>query len=299
MFKSNIDGKELKSLKSLLAYDCKRGMSKEDVIAILYHNGERKMCLCGCGQQTKYNTRKRDLSDYIQGHQSRVWNPTRDDKEIAAKAIKNAIESNRKKIASGEFAPWNKGESKETNESMMKISEYRKGKQFTSPEKISEGRMKYMQGLKDEGVYDTEYNKHMKEYWKDPAHRLEQSVRTSDRLLNSKFLTSKFETDVINFLKDNNINFKHQYRISTNQYNKVFDFRLDNNILLECDGDFLHCNPIKFPDGPKYKGQQMHIDNDILKNKIATDEGFKLVRIWHSEFYKNKQVLIEKIKGCI
>lgn len=294
-YKSFIDGKELKSLKSLLAYDGKRGLTKEDIIAKLYYEGIRKKCKCGCGEETKYNTRTRDLSDYIRGHQARVWNPTRDDVEIAQRASKKMVETNKKKIQEGTYKPWNKGLTEEDPRIKKYIDKHRgKKRPKETGEKIRKKMNERIKRMKEEGTYDSEFNKHFKEYWAEPKNRLEQAKRTTDRLIKNDYnmKISLKEKEFIKLLDSKKIKYKHQFRLC----NKLFDFKI-GNILIEIDGDFHHANPEKYPEGPIYPIQVKTCENDKLKNNIAKKEGYKLIRIWTSNIDSNDTLkIIEGLK---
>ena len=275
---------------------------KAQEVANKLYNGIRKKCLCGCGQETNYNAVKKDLNDYMKGHLARTnANPTKGTKGTleAKEHMRKAYEKRKSDLQTGEAIQWNKGLTAETDDRVKQYSEKQIGKVVSDELKDNQSKRMHdrIAKMKEDGTYDTEFNAWQKEYWKDPQHRLEQSKRSSENVLNMKFKTSKFELDVIDFLQANNIIFKHEFRISTKEYNKVYDFKIDENILLECDGDFWHCNPIKFPNGPTYKMQHHHINNDIIKNELAKKYNYKLIRIWHSDFYKNKELLLEKIKG--
>jgi hypothetical protein len=62
---------------------------------------------------------------------------------------------------------------------------------------------------------------------------------------------------------------------------KFYDVYIPNyNVLIEFDGDFWH--PLTEADC-KYKLQIKNFNNDKIKNKIADDAGFRLVRIRESD----------------
>lgn len=78
---------------------------------------------------------------------------------------------------------------------------------------------------------------------------------------------------------------------------KFYDFKVkDENVLIEYDGDFYHCNPKLYPNGPESKMQAMNVKNDEYKNKLARSNGYKLFRIWESDFKEgNKTEIKERI----
>ena len=107
-------------------------------------------------------------------------------------------------------------------------------------------------------------------------------------------LEYKFET-LLDLLE---IKYTHSFYIPS--IKKIYDFYLlDYNILIEIDGDFWHCNPIKFPT-PTCKTQEINIINDEFKNNWAQENGYKLLRFWEDDINNNiklvKQILLENIK---
>lgn len=71
-------------------------------------------------------------------------------------------------------------------------------------------------------------------------------------------------------------------------YNKIipnvgqFDFFVGPNILIEVHGDYWHCNPNKYPNGPINERQQYKIVRDLEK-KSAISTTHKLLVIWEEE----------------
>ena len=106
--------------------------------------------------------------------------------------------------------------------------------------------------------------------------------------------TLKFEIKVEQLLQKNNIEYIKQYRVPTGKY--FYDFYLPNqNVLLECNGDFWHTNP-KFHKAESivYRGvtSKEIWERDQAKAKFAMDNNYKIVTIWESDFnkkYKEKK----------
>ena len=77
----------------------------------------------------------------------------------------------------------------------------------------------------------------------------------------------------------------------------IFDFLLiDKNILIEVDGDFHHCNPNGLHPKPIYPIQIKTVSNDLRKNRIAEELGFKLLRFWESDINNNPEYVIKRLK---
>lgn len=255
------------------------------------------LCKCGCGTEVK--------KEYAKGHYSRVFNPTRDNPEIAKRAIANAHKVRHAGLKNGTQKIWNQGLTKETDERVAHNNDHSRGKKMEDyildKDRLKTIKEKFSDMAKNRTEeHQQKLNSSLKAYWSDEENRLNQSKKRTDWMLKTSFQLSKFESDVIEFLTEKGIDFKHQFRISTKSHNKVYDFKIRNsNILIECDGDFHHCNPAHFPNGPTYKCQKVHIENDKIKSKLASDEGYLLVRVWYSEFYKDKQELLKRIKAAV
>lgn len=254
------------------------------------------LCKCGCGAEVK--------KVYAKGHYSRVFNPTRDNPEIAKRAIANAHKVRHAALKNGTQKIWNEGLTKDNDERVAHNNDHSRGKKMeeyiTDPERLKIIKKKFSNMAKNRTPeHKQKIKEGLVEYWSDEENRLKQSKRRTDWMLKTSFQLSKFESDVIEFLTEKEIDFKHQFRISTKTHNKVYDFKIRNsNILVECDGNFHHCDPKQFPNGPKYKCQITHIENDKIKNELAKEQGYTLVRIWHDEFYTDKEELLKRIKAA-
>lgn len=71
------------------------------------------------------------------------------------------------------------------------------------------------------------------------------------------------------------------------------------NIIVEFNGDFWHCNPKKYKNGPIHKIQEDKVKKDkILRNYCELND-IMLIEIWESDFKKNpddiKSFLMEAI----
>ena len=81
---------------------------------LLFLNGIEPLCACGCGKVPRFLSLQVGYSKYIPGHQARVHNNW--GHNVAAREKSQA--SRRESIANGEWEPWNKGETKDTHESV-------------------------------------------------------------------------------------------------------------------------------------------------------------------------------------
>ena len=61
------------------------------------------------------------------------------------------------------------------------------------------------------------------------------------------------------------------------------DFLIAQTKIIEVHGDFFHCNPKVFLEGPKYPLQKRTILKDAIKRAWLLDNGFSLIEIWETE----------------
>lgn len=137
--------------------------------------------------------------------------------------------------------------------------------------------------------------KSIKKYWNNLTDE------QKNKLLHHDYNgTSQLETKVSEALNNLSISYTTQYLLK----GKLFDFRLTNtNILIEVNGDYWHCNPIKYNKNETVKfpgGNRKVIDvweKDNNKKIRAEKEGFRVVYIWEDEIKNNDiiELIISKI----
>lgn len=110
--------------------------------------------------------------------------------------------------------------------------------------------------------------------------------------IRTKFLStthpiiSKPEKKVKRFFDKNNISYMQQVKIK----NRVFDFYLPKqNILIEVDGCYWHGKPEKYKVLNETQKEHKKIDQE--KNKLAKEQGYKLIRIWEDEIDKEWRII--------
>lgn len=99
-----------------LSKHCSRihNIDPETLYLVLFCDGIKPTCECGCKGETKFYGAIRGYSKFVPGHQARVNNNWGHNKKALDKSHKTC----RQLRASGELEVWNKGLSKETNESV-------------------------------------------------------------------------------------------------------------------------------------------------------------------------------------
>jgi len=100
-------------------------------------------------------------------------------------------------------------------------------------------------------------------------------------------------------LLSNMILFSSQKHIKGQSKNFVVDFFIAPNIVIEVDGDYYHCNPRIYPDGPKYNIQKNHIITDAIKDKELFEKGYIVLRFWEYDIKNNLHSCANKIQQTI
>jgi very-short-patch-repair endonuclease len=257
-------------------------LKKTEYLIQTKYNGIAPLCGCGCGQETRYEPSQLDFCKFIGGHHSRLeghWGDLKSEKRV------NGIKKTRKeKFASGEY-DYIKKAIKETRKDPKLGEKISKTKQ-KNPYKFSSESIQKMVDSRT-GTIRSDLTKE------------KMSKSAINRLLREgKNHRSYLEIDFENIFEELNITFSHSFYVPS--IKKIYDFYLpDHNILIEIDGDFWHCNPIKYPE-PTCKTQKINIINDKFKNEWAQENGYKLLRFWENDINNNilevKKTLLENLK---
>jgi len=277
--------KEFDSLWGLSSHSRQKHDIKPVDLYIKYElEGIEPTCKCGCNETTKFLGIKKGFRDFIRGHASRV-NNNWGHNESAKKKSKETL---KEKYESGDLTIWNKGLTKEVDSRL----DY--GEKISSNKERGEKISKALTGRKRPKKVLEKLDKGMRRYWSKEENRekrrLEQSNRVKEYQYNNKtLLEESFEV----LLGDLNVGFISQYTICGYNY----DYYLPQyNIIIEVDGDFWHCNPTKFPNGPLFESQEVTIKNDIKKNKICDNiNGLTLLRFWESDIKEKPEWVKSKL----
>ncbi len=111
-----------------------------------------------------------------------------------------------------------------------------------------------------------------------------------------KFTDTKPHKIVCSILEELKIKYKkeHIYEIY------AFDiYLIEHDILIEIDGDYFHCNPIKYPNGPINETQKRQTEKDKRKTKCCEDNKKILIRFWENDILNNKEQVICKLKELL
>lgn len=106
---------------------------------------------------------------------------------------------------------------------------------------------------------------------------------------------TSIEIKVRDFLIEKRINFEEQHFF---KYYSL-DFALINEkICIECQGQFFHCDPRFYPNGPISNVQRRNLGRDKSKRKYLESKGWKMIEIWEAEINDGqfKDILTCKLK---
>lgn len=167
---------------------------------------------------------------------------------------------------------WNHGLTKETDPKVALVAKNRIGIKFSESSKS-----KMKEARKNHPLKARHTTKHTEE------SKEKMRIATSKRWENGDFSFRKttIEKKVETWLLDNNFDF--QYQVSINGF--VADFACPfKKIIIECQGDFFHCNPkiYKYVK-PIYEVQKRNVYRDSIKKKVYLDNGWRLIEIWESD----------------
>lgn len=125
----------------------------------------------------------------------------------------------------------------------------------------------------------------------------------------SKFVPSSsnsgFQLDVFSYVKEilNENRIKYNTHIRINGRKIWPDVLIDGKFIIECQGDYFHCNPKKYsPDYYNVKMQQKAKEiweKDEERKNFLIDNGYHLLYIWENDWFEKKEVIKDIIKEKI
>jgi very-short-patch-repair endonuclease len=279
MFKCTDCNIEFKSYKGLQTHNSKtHKIQGVDTHVNFYYNGQWPLCKCGCME--KLNFQGGRFGDYIRGHAARINGGF-----YSEKGMEKSAETRREQFASGERTQWNKGVSK-TDAQMKACVEAAQNPERRK--KISEG----LKGKKKSPEHIVKIKADRQKYWSNEENRNAQRIRrcnymNSYLIKNETNLEKEFQTIL------NGLGISYIFQYTVNGYN--YDFYIPNkNILIEVDGDWWHCNSV-LNIQPVYESQKHTVAHDLIKNKIALDNGYQLLRFWEHDIKTNRFDVVKNL----
>lgn len=281
---------EFQSLDSLRRHRVqKHKISAEQTYIDYVLDGFEPKCKCGCGLKTNFLSIEKGFTEYIRGHAARINNNWGHNK----KALDKSHETQKRMHENGELVIWNKGltiEDERVKNNIVKV--------MSNPNR-SNNISKKLLGVPKNEEHKKKIKEKAKERWQKIDEREKQSERKIKWLIQNNHNNKKTDLECLfqEFLESlgliENVDFIYQYQVGL----ALFDFYIiKNNVLIETDGDFQHCNPNSIHSIPIYPIQFKTVANDVRKNRIAESKSIKLLRFWESDIKNDKDGVIKRLK---
>lgn len=161
------------------------------------------------------------------------------------------------------MTPWNKGLTKDTDHRMYNASKRMLGKK-RGPH--SEERKEHLRQSTIKAIREGKLCK--------------KTLTTPHRVVNS-------------ILREINLEYINEYPIGNRFVADIYLPKYD--IYIEVDGDFYHCNPRVYPNGPIWKPQKIAIERDARKNKFCKENGYKLLRYWEYDILSRPDWITQEL----
>ena len=237
---------------------------------------ERPNCECGiCSQPSVVTKQSKDFvwKRFICGRNPGI--------------LKWSEEAKISRVGSGnpmyQKTPWNEGLTKDSSESMMKVSEARTGIIISdkTKKKMSESAKKRLV----HGHTGLTHSDETKE---------KNRQATLSRIKNGQFQQTKTKPHVQLGMILSELDLSYEEECVVGSWS--FDYYLPQyEVYIECDGDYFHSNPKIYPNGPKTNTQRINWYRDIKKNEFCKKEGLVLLRFWECDILNNPNEIKEKI----
>jgi G:T-mismatch repair DNA endonuclease (very short patch repair protein) len=107
---------------------------------------------------------------------------------------------------------------------------------------------------------------------------------------------TKIEEFIRKILESNFIKFKEQKALRYLNY----DFYLmDYDLFVEVNGDYWHCSPRMYPNGPKNDIQRRNLEKNKNKRTLCEECKTNLLEIWEQDIKNNPQIVEKKFLQLI
>lgn len=107
---------------------------------------------------------------------------------------------------------------------------------------------------------------------------------------------NKIETKVFNLLKS--LDIECETNVQVGNYN--VDFLINNKFIIECYGDFWHCNPAKYAPSYFNKGKKKIASDIWERDECRKNEfhamGYRFLHLWESEINNNFKHTRKRVK---
>jgi len=182
---------------------------------------------------------------------------------------------------------------KENNIKIKSFSESHKGK-HSSPETEFKKGIKF---VKDKKWIKNQANSLKKFYLtSEGIQKKIQARKTMKQVRMNQIFPlkdSSIEVKIQNFLKKLGIEFFTHQKMNI-EHSYQCDILIPSmNLVIECDGDFIHCNPtmystdfVRYPNSKTNQPASVVWEMDKIRTKELIEKGFKVLRLWECEIRK-------------
>lgn len=181
---------------------------------------------------------------------------------------------------------WNDGLTKETDDRVKKISEDRKGIEFSD-----ETLKKMSESAKVREIHGHTGHKHSEESKQIMREKTIARFKSGSFPQTNSFPHRETRKVLEEIFGEVEKDFEEEFKYG----NFSFDFKV-GKYLIEVQGDYFHCNPNTRHAIPKSDMQRKNLDRDERKRKFVIDSGeYELIELWENDIVNN----IEKVKICL
>ena len=222
--------------------------------------------------------------------------------------IKSRLNSGEKNAMFGKKS-WNKGLTKKTDETLkknyQKISnivkiQYKNGERNTSGKNNGMyGKLPWNKDLNKQTNIKIESmsqnisktrKKMFSNYSDEDWLKLKNQLKICRQKCKKK--NTKIELKIRDLLTSLNLLFIEQYPIDC----FIVDFFVNNNLIIECFGDYWHCNPNRFDDLSKLNNTQIkNLERDKRKIKYFEENEMDYILLWESNINRDINSIQNKI----
>lgn len=191
--------------------------------------------------------------------------------------------------------PWNKNLTKETNESLRQmgqsISKRNTGNPkimgTSNPAKRMEVRQKISKTRIDRGLAKGHNN---------PMFGKTHTEEALRKIFDKRSMT-KPEQKLRDILEELQITYKSQFFIKDNTRTFSYDFYLpEHHTIIEVDGDYWHGGPGV---SEYWHGVETTKESDNLKDSVAQERGYTVIRLWESQLNTDKKLIIDILQSVL
>lgn len=185
--------------------------------------------------------------------------------------------------------PWNKGLTKETNESLRLVSEKQTGRIVSQETREKHKEARRIHPLKA---------RHNKPHCPETVEKMR--IITAERIANGSFCRgpSSIHIKIREFLKTLNLKQNWSEEFQVKYFSLDFAFP-EVKVGIECQGSYFHVDPRLYPNGPISAVQRRNFGRDIAKKKFLCDQNnWTIIEVWEPEINDGtfKEYLINKLK---